>query len=124
MYRQPRLHLFALYAAIIALLALAFVPPVMQVLRPAVLMADAMPGCNDPTMLQMHHPASSADHNGDMDSCLMCSLACHVPTLAAMPPVAWVAPLGLALVLQPVWRIFSSRDSLFTPPARGPPSLL
>ncbi len=123
---MPRqLHPFrlALIAALLAMLAAALVPSVMQMLNPvAVILTgadsqDEMPGCTDPAM--RHH---QADGSGQAQSCPLCSVFCHAPTLPGLPHVALLAPLNTWLLLLPLVPASLYTTRFTTPEARGPPA--
>ena len=125
MYRQLHLLRLALIAALLAVLAAALVPPVMQLLNPVAIAAsnagqEEMPGCTDPGMVQMHH--TQADGPQQAQSCPMCSLFCHIPALPGLPALALLTPLNRWLIALPLVVASRTQPAFTTPPARAPPA--
>jgi hypothetical protein len=127
MYRQLHLLRLALIAAVLAMLAAALVPPVMQMLNPVAIATnsagqDDMPGCTDPGMMQMHH--NKPDGGQQAQSCPMCSLFCHIPALPGLPALTLLAPLNHWLIILPIAGVSWTAPAFTTPPARAPPATL
>ncbi|GGP19863.1 DUF2946 family protein [Silvimonas iriomotensis] len=128
MYWSLRHFRLALIAALLAMLAAALVPPVMQMLNPVPLAPLAAPApmsdCGMPGMTSSPSPDNHADGNpsGSAQSCPLCSLFCHIPALPGPPQLALLAPFNVWLVLLPQ-RLPDWPLPLFvTPPARAPPA--
>ncbi|GGP27382.1 DUF2946 family protein [Silvimonas amylolytica] len=125
MYWSLRYFRFALIAALMAMLAAALVPPVMQMLNPVAIsltashQQDEMSDCGMPGMSRAHRADTTT---GATQSCPLCSLFCHIPALPGLPQLALLAPINAWLVLLQQQLADWPAPAFVIPPARAPPA--
>ncbi|MBB5190193.1 hypothetical protein HNQ50_000915 [Silvimonas terrae] len=121
MYRQLHLLRLALIAALLAMLAAVLVPAVMQMLNPVAVELTTTDSQRERSVCsQQQH--QHAGESGQGQSCPMCSVFCHAPTLPGLPQVTFMAPRNSGWPSLPPAPARLIVAALTSPPARAPPA--